>query len=176
DPIDLINLQLIPICKNRNAQKSRLKAFYHFQKDIEELYSSNEKQKLFICDRGSLDDLASWPDTPRSFFHEVRSSLKDELKRYDWVIALENEATNKNTNIQVFRDPQVFWEKHPNYISISSESGFSFCATAVAEIVKKILAGQNAKEIINSQHKLPTQNLNKICETNPKHHEGRPLI
>ena len=50
------------------------KAIYATQKELEQLRLKTHPDSLIVCDRGSLDALAYWPDTPESFFKNISSN------------------------------------------------------------------------------------------------------
>jgi adenylate kinase family enzyme len=145
DPHDVINHLFFPLAKNESAQKSRLKALYYLQREVENLYSFNEKGKLYACDKGSLDCLSEWPADSRSFFEAIDSTHTKELARYDFVIEIgesskSSEGNRENLSAQ-------YWRQHPAHFYIPNKSGFSECALQVSDILDQLLAGRDIEEI-----------------------------
>ncbi|HWU45051.1 MAG TPA: ATP-binding protein, partial [Bdellovibrio sp.] len=67
-------------------------AIYHTQFQLEGMVCEISKKDLIVCDRGSIDGLAYWPDTEEHFFSQIQSDRKKEFARYDWVIHLDTAA------------------------------------------------------------------------------------
>jgi hypothetical protein len=64
-------------------------AIYQVQKQMENILALQYPSSHLICDRGTLDGLAYWPEDPQAFFASIHSNLPKELARYDWVIELQ---------------------------------------------------------------------------------------
>lgn len=61
---------------DKEIVKSTQKAIYQLQTNIEEIFSLQHPNQTLICDRGTLDGLAYWPNSERSFFENIESSFK----------------------------------------------------------------------------------------------------
>jgi nicotinamide riboside kinase len=123
----------------RHTDPEKLKcqqiAIYHVQRQLENIAMIESPARPMICDRGSLDGLAYWPDDQTSFFRAIESSMEKELLRYDWVIHLD---TVKPTDSQRdgFRTEEAksasamndrvkrAWSLHPNRIVIDAHQDF----------------------------------------------------
>lgn len=112
------------------------KAIYATQKELEQLRCKTNPEALIVCDRGSLDALAYWPDTPASFFETVNSSEEQELSRYNWVIHLDTATepdydTTNEVRTESFGEAHLLnekiknsWKNHKQRIIITSENDF----------------------------------------------------
>jgi predicted ATPase len=135
------------------------KAIYAVQKEIEDLRCKLYPESLMICDRGSLDALAYWPDSSDHFFKVMNTTLESELKRYSWVIHLDTatepdyETTNEIRN-ETFSEAlalnekiKLSWESHPQRLVISSEQDFFSKMKRATLVIKAIMENKNYQEI-----------------------------
>lgn len=142
---------------DKEIVKSTQKAIYQLQTNIEEIFSLQHPNQTLICDRGTLDGLAYWPNSERSFFENIESSFKQELSRYDAVIFFETAAKcglNIRSNnpvrneslkeaVEIDNKLQEIWSRHPNYNVIASSESF----------VKKIMFGiMTIENVVNKHH------------------------
>ena len=74
------------------AARSAQCAIYHVQRNLEDVQAAQYPDRLLLCDRGTVDGGAYWPDGADDFFSTVGSSHRDELDRYDAVIFFESAA------------------------------------------------------------------------------------
>lgn len=127
------------------------RAIYFTQKELEDLRCKSHPDSLIVCDRGSLDALAYWPDTAENFFESVRSSAEQETGRYDWVIHLDTATepdydTSNEIRTENFHEAHLLnekvkksWENHPRRIVISSEQDFFSKMKKATQVIEAIL-------------------------------------
>ena len=60
-----------PRIKNYSGYFHAQKAILTTQNELEHLLMENFPERLLVCDRGSLDSLAYWPDTEEHFFKTI---------------------------------------------------------------------------------------------------------
>jgi len=132
--------------------------FYHAQlailatqRQLEDLLCENYPDALIVCDRGSLDSLAYWPDSEEHFFQTIHSDRSQELARYDWLLHLDTatETDYDTTNpirTESFHEAMLLnekikksWEGHPNRQIISAQHDFFTKMKTATEIVASIL-------------------------------------
>lgn len=118
---------------------------------IEDLLVESHPDCLIICDRGSLDSLAYWPDNEEHFFKNINSTRQTELARYDWVLHLDTatEGDYDTTNpirTESFHEALLLnekvrasWNGHPNRQIITSENDFFGKMKKATDIVENIL-------------------------------------
>jgi predicted ATPase len=130
-------------------------AIFNLQKHLEHAVRTMYPERLTLCDRGSLDGLAYWPNTDADFFSTMNSSLEYELNRYDAVIFFEtaaksgqgiqsnNPIRNESDQKAIILDEklQKIWSQHPNYNFIASSESF----------IKKIMLGIKTIEQVIEQ-------------------------
>lgn len=78
-----------PRLASPTARRAAQRAIFHVQKELEQLVVEDGRAALILCDRGTLDGLAYWPDDEASYWREVGSSAERELARYAAVIHLQ---------------------------------------------------------------------------------------
>lgn len=126
-------------------------AIYQTQLHLEAVLEENFPDRLIVCDRGSLDSLAYWPDSEEHFFKTIRSSREAEIARYPCLIHLDTafEADYDTSNpirTETFNDALLLnqkikesWNGHPNRIVIPSEGEFFTKLSKATEIIGKFL-------------------------------------
>ncbi|WP_417349080.1 AAA family ATPase [Ferrimonas sp.] len=134
------------------------KTIFALQKNLEAIQQRAHPDRLLVCDRGSLDGLAYWPEEESEFFQAVGSSLEQEFGQYDAVIFFESAATtgqdissnnptrNESTEQAAALDNrlQAVWSKHPNYHFVPNSESF----------LRKILFGiMTIENVINQHHR-----------------------
>ncbi|MEZ4251114.1 MAG: ATP-binding protein [Polyangiales bacterium] len=72
------------------SRKTSQRAIYHVQRELERLHEGIANGCALLCDRGTVDGAAYWPEPDTdAFFEEVGSSCAEELARYHAVIILD---------------------------------------------------------------------------------------
>ncbi len=142
---------------NANVLKAQQRAIFSLQKHLEDIQRATHPDCLILCDRGSLDGLAYWPDSEEDFFKQMNTSLEAELARYDAVIFFEtaaksgesirsnNPVRNESENAAVVLDDklQKVWSKHPNFNLVGSSESF----------IKKVMFGIMTIENVIGRYK-----------------------
>jgi hypothetical protein len=155
DAIDIMKTTSMPTPVSAYARKCYQQVLYHLQVALENITTDKHPNRLILCDHGTLDCLALWPETPQSFFKEIHSSFEEELARYDWVLQINGtEQSQENPlTMQPPLDPQHFWRLHSRFLAIPSEKGFSFCYRETARVIQDILKGLSYKEVRENLHR-----------------------
>ena len=63
------------------ARKASQRAIFHVQREMENLIIGEQQVALALCDRGTLDGLAYWPESEESFWAELGTSHEQEFNR-----------------------------------------------------------------------------------------------
>lgn len=127
-----------------NIQKS----IFSVQNNLEATYTTLFPHHTLLCDRGTVDGAAYWPQGPDDFFKTMGTSLKAELARYDAVIFFETAAAgglaidlgnhvrneDQRKAIEIDLRLKALWSMHPNFVYIKNEPSF----------LQKILGGIKA--------------------------------
>lgn len=130
-------------------------AIYYTQRELESLRCKTNPEALIVCDRGSLDALAYWPDSAENFFSQVQSSRDQELARYDWVIHLDTarepdydvsnaiRTENFQEALELNEKIKLSWSGHPRRVVIGSEHDFLSKMRKAIQTLESILTDEN---------------------------------
>ncbi len=131
-------------------------AIYQMQHYLEKLCETQHPGRMLLCDRGTIDGAAYWPDDhPHEFFHAQGTTLHEELTRYDAVLFFESAAVggmmiegNNPTRIEspseaIELDTKLrnLWSRHSRFVLVPHNISF----------FKKISSGLAAMESIVTQ-------------------------
>jgi predicted ATPase len=114
------------------------RAVYHVQRNLEDTQAALFPGRILLCDRGTVDGAAYWPDEPHHFFQAVGTSLEEELARYDAVIFFESAAVGglrieggnpvRNESVKqavtLDRKLRALWSKHPRFVLVPHNPSF----------------------------------------------------
>lgn len=151
-----------PRVKNYSGYLHAQKAILSTQKEIEDLTTDNYPGLLLVCDRGSLDSLAYWPDSEEHFFKTLATTRETELNRYAWLLHLDTalESDYDTTNMvrtENFHEALLLndkikksWDGHPQRFIITASSDFFTKMRKATQIIEGIFQGQSFIEIQSS--------------------------
>ena len=149
-----------PRIKSRTGLFHAQHAIYNVQKELEDLIEAeHSKAKLVICDRGSLDSIAYWPQSEKHFFKTLKTTRRKELLRYRWVIHLDTasrpyyDSTNP-IRTESFSEATLLnekikkaWAGHPHRLVVSHSKDFMSKMTLSLEVIRAILDGYSLDQI-----------------------------
>lgn len=132
------------------AKAAAQRAIFHVQTEMENLVREEKRWALGFCDRGTLDGLAYWPNSEKTFWEISNTSLEKELNKYYAVIHLRSPSDLFGYNhinplrIESAAQSQMIddkianiWKSHPRYeVVMSNESFFTKAQTAIDIITK----------------------------------------
>lgn len=138
-----------------DARRAAQTAIYHVQRNVEDVQRAAYPGRILLCDRGTIDGAAYWPDGPEKFFGALDTTREDELSRYDAVIFFQSAAVGghhieggnpvRNESIEeAARLDKVLaglWSRHPRYFFVPNNQSF----------FRKITLGLAAMESIIAQ-------------------------
>ncbi len=123
--------------ESKTAQRASQRAIMHIQREMENLVQDEHKWAAGLCDRGTLDGLAYWPEDENEFWRSMQSDLLSEYSRYKAVIHLrtptEKLGYNHENPLRIETAAQAkaiddrisdIWSSHPNYHEIKSNTDF----------------------------------------------------
>lgn len=128
----------VPRISEPHISKEIQLGIYCLQQKLEDIYAAMHPGSLLICDRGSLDGKAYWPQGEDDFFKSINSTYQQELERYAAVIFFETAASSNmqidNNNpirtesndaaIEIDKKLQFVWQAHHNYHFVPSSHSF----------------------------------------------------
>ncbi len=136
--------------ESASAKKASQRAIYHVQREMENLVLNEKKWAMALCDRGTLDGLAYWPEGEQSFWDSTNTSLKVEYSHYQAVIHLKSPSDvlgyNQVNPLRVESATQALaidkkihqvWSGHPNYHQLESKTNFLEKANLAIELINK---------------------------------------
>ena len=74
------------------ARRAVQTAVFHVQRNIEDVQSALFPERILLCDRGTIDGAAYWPNHDRDYFEAMGTTFETELDRYDAVVFFETAA------------------------------------------------------------------------------------
>ncbi|MBX3232541.1 MAG: ATP-binding protein [Labilithrix sp.] len=133
-------------------QRAVQRAIFWIQNELESLAHANDALATVLCDRGTIDGLAYWPGHRSDFFAELRTSMYEELRRYDEVIHLRvppDPTAYRGTTIRRETHEEALaidarlleaWAEHPRRIVIDGTQHFMEKASAALEAIRSVSA------------------------------------
>ena len=137
------------------GRKAAQLAIFHIQRQMERVVLEEGEVAFALCDRGTIDGLAYWPEPEReaeSFFREIGTTRTAELARYHAVIHLKTPDLGHGYNHQnplriedateaLALDARILdaWAGHPNRIVLESSDDFLSKANAAIHAIKNNL-------------------------------------
>lgn len=120
-----------------DAHKSAQRAIFHVQRELEFMVQADKKYLVGVCDRGTLDGLAYWPNHDNSFFEELGIKQAEEIKRYSVVIHMrtptkeigynhENPLRIESPHSALLLDKRLekAWSGHPRRFFVENKDDF----------------------------------------------------
>ncbi|HEX6810379.1 MAG TPA: ATP-binding protein [Planctomycetota bacterium] len=126
------------------------RAIFHVQRELEALALGSGKDiAVALCDRGTIDGAAYWPEEAGSYWQALATSLAAELDRYAAVIHLRTPAAGQGFNQSnplrretaeqaAVLDARIAeaWGRHARRTEIPNHSDFLEKARRVLECVR----------------------------------------
>lgn len=134
-------------------QRAAQRGIYHVQRQLERAAFEATKQEIILCDRGTLDGLAYWPEGDDGLLVDVGSTRAAELARYAVVIHLrpppesafnhQNPLRTENFRQALAIDAVVEqgWSSHPARYFVPSTEDFLSKVHDAMELLDGIVPG-----------------------------------
>jgi len=143
------------------ALRAAQRAIFHVQRNLEDAQSARFPGRILLCDRGTIDGAAYWPDTPEAYFAEQGTTLEEELARYDAVIFFETAAVGglsieggnpiRNESLDLLaldHHLRTLWMRHPKFVHVPHNPSFfkkiTFGLASIESIVAQLRAEHEA--------------------------------
>lgn len=145
-----------PRSRDDNAARIAQTAIFYVQRNLEDVQAALYPGRTLLCDRGTVDGAAYWPDGDGEYFKAVGTTLEAELRRYDAVIFFESAAVGgasieggnpiRNESIKeaakLDGKLRALWMRHPRFILVPHNPSFfkkiSFGLAALEGIVSQL--------------------------------------
>ena len=127
---------------------------YRLQLQQEFRLAGEHPEKVLLLDRGTVDGSAYWPDGPEAFWHDVDTTYRAELNRYDSVILLETCAVlglydGDESNFCRFEDADAavrsseqlkqLWAGHPHLVYVDTYPELGDKLAAVRRVLDEMV-------------------------------------
>ena len=136
------------------AQRSVQSAVFAVQRSLEDIQSAIYPDRILLCDRGTPDGAAYWPDGPDVFFAQMGTTRDGELARYDAVIFFETAAVgdgeieggnryrieSREEAVEVDRQLRAVWATHPAFHLVPHNPSFLRKITVGLAILESVVA------------------------------------
>jgi predicted ATPase len=136
------------------AGRSAQQAIYYVQRNLEDVQAARYPDRLLLCDRGTVDGGAYWPDGADEFFTSVGSTFQDELDRYDAVLFFETAAKgghgfesenrfrteSQAEAVDIDNRLRDLWQRHDRFVLIPHAHSFFRKMTMALGILESLLA------------------------------------
>jgi predicted ATPase len=127
-----------PRAGQADAQRSAQSAIYQVQRGLEDIQAAQYPDRILLCDRGTVDGGAYWPDGADDFYRSVGSSHADELARYDAVMFFETAALghlgfesenryrteSQHEAVELDARLRALWSPHPHFTVVPHAASF----------------------------------------------------
>ena len=135
------------------ALKATQYTVYSVQRNLENIIRHKYPNRTLLCDRGTIDGAAYWPEGEESFYKALKITREEEYKRYDAVIFFESAAvggdsiegcnqarieSNKEA-IEINEKLKNIWRHHPNFHYISHDKSFFKKISAAIKLLQEIV-------------------------------------
>ena len=113
-------------------------AIYHVQRNLEDIQATRYPDRILLCDRGTIDGAAYWPENNGDFFEALGTTPEVELARYDGVIFFESAAVGglgieggnpirrETLEEAVALDTKLrhYWSRHERFVVVHHNRSF----------------------------------------------------
>jgi hypothetical protein len=124
------------------------------QRNLEDVQSALFPDRILLCDRGTIDGAAYWPNHERDFFEAMGTTFERELQRYDAVVFFEtaavagdsieggNPVRTESLAEAVELDGRLrrLWSRHSHFMLVPHHSSFLHKITAGLAMLQSIVA------------------------------------
>lgn len=138
--------------KSTSAKLAAQSAIFHTQAEMENLVIGEKKWAVGLCDRGTLDGLAYWPDQEETFWKMSHSTIEQEYAKYIAVIHLRSPTDQMGYNQQnplrietaieaKLIDDKIAhtWARHSHYEVIENADNFLTKAQEAMRLISKFI-------------------------------------
>ena len=134
------------------GRKAAQRAIYYVQREQQRMVLEEGLHPFVLCDRGTLDGLAYWPEDARSFWSDLGTTYETELARYAAVIHLRTPSQGNGYNHQnplrtedAARAAEIdagilqVWSAHPRRTVIDSSEDFLTKVHATLGVIEALI-------------------------------------
>lgn len=141
-----------------DARRAVQRAIYEVQRNIEDVQAARYPKRVLLCDRGTVDGAAYWPDDGSpGFFEAVGTTIDAELARYDAVLFFETAAVGGQsieggnpTRVEdeayaIVLDGRLreLWSRHPRFLFVPHSDSFLGKLSLALGMLQALITGWN---------------------------------
>lgn len=148
-----------PRVDDAEALRSVQRAIFEVQRSLEDVQAKTFPDRVLLCDRGTIDGAAYWPDGSGEFFERMGSTHEAELARYDAVLFFETAAvgdvvieggnryrTESNEEaIALDQRLRDLWSPHPDFHLVPHHESFLHKINVGLAVLESIVAGRRGR-------------------------------
>lgn len=140
-----------PRDEHKDCRRAAQRAIFHVQRELEAAGDAHAPA-IVLCDRGTVDGLAYWPEATQDFWNATATTIDAELGRYDAVLHLRTPTAEQGYNHQnplrtesdvsaAAIDTRILaaWQPHPRRHIIESTGDFVEKATMTLDLLRQEL-------------------------------------
>jgi predicted ATPase len=142
------------------ARRSVQRAIFEVQRSLEDIQSALYPDRILLCDRGTIDGAAYWPDGRDDYFAQMSTTLAEQLSRYDVVLFFETAAVGglgfeggnryrvetDDEAVELDASLRELWGQHPHFHLVPHNRSF----------LRKVTVGLAILESVVANHRSPT--------------------
>ena len=138
-----------------NGRKAAQRSIFQIQRELEDLYIAERLGAFGLCDRGTVDGAAYWPEEFGDYWTAMGTTREIELRRYRAVIHLRspgsengydlsNPARIESAELSEHIDIRIFdaWKGHPNRTVIEANASFKTKIDVTIEALREIMVNK----------------------------------
>ena len=143
-----------PRVPDEEARRSVQSAIFAVQRALEDIQASLFPDRVLLCDRGTIDGAAYWPDGEAEFFTRMGTTQEAEMARYDVVLFFESasvagisiEGGNRyrvestDEAFELDRRLRALWSGHPRFHLVPHNASFLRKITTGLSILESVVA------------------------------------
>jgi predicted ATPase len=143
-----------PRSRELEAQRAVQTAVFHVQRNIEDVQSALFPDRILLCDRGTIDGAAYWPNHDRNFFEAMGTTFEAELDRYDAVVFFETAAVagssieggnpvrteSLSEAVELDRKLRELWSHHRRFLVVPHSPSFLRKITTGLALLESLVA------------------------------------
>lgn len=136
------------------AERSLQRAIFEVQRALEDVQFARYRDRILLCDRGTVDGAAYWPDGSAEFFASMGTTQEAELSRYDVVLFFETSAVggihfeggnryrteSDEQALSLDRRLRDLWSPHPQFHLVPHTPSFLQKITIGLAILESVVA------------------------------------
>jgi predicted ATPase len=149
-----------PRSPEAEARRAVQQAVFHVQRNLEDVQSALFRDRILLCDRGTIDGAAYWPEGDGDFFTAMGTTFEAELARYDAVVFFETAAVagksieggnpvrseTLSEAVTLDRRLRALWSRHPRFLLVPHTQSFLHKITTGLALLESLVAELAATE------------------------------